>query len=189
MNTNKANTHSLALRSNRQDQGIVRSIQAISEAIILVHEEERIILGLMGGGLVDSIEALVEDLRVANLFDIWFDHSKSCDIEGISQSKRITLFRAVQEQTRNIVKYSQAKEMEISLHCCSDQVRLMIKDDGIGFDPPNTRRGLGLSNIYELTRLHGGKVVLATAPGKGCSVIVNIPIDPHDISLQSAWRS
>jgi len=163
MDTNEVNIHNLPLQS-------------------------MVMPDLMGGGLVESIEALVEDLRCVNLFNIWFDHSKLCDIEGISQNKRITLFGIVQEQTRNIVKYSEAKEVEISLHCCSDQVRLMIKDDGNGFDPQNTQRGPGLSNIYERTRLYGGKVVLTTAPGKGCSVIVNIPIEPHDISLQSAWR-
>ena len=164
MNTNEDNIHNLALQS-------------------------MVMPDLRGGGLVDRIEALVEDLRFVNLFNIWFDHSKLCDIEGISKDKRITLFMIVQEQARNIVKYSEAKEVEISLHCCSDQVRLMIKDDGNGFDPQNTQRGPGLSNIYERTRLYGGKVVLTTAPGKGCSVIVNIPIEPHDISLQSAWRS
>lgn len=143
---------------------------------------------LKGGGLVASISELVEDLRFVNLFNIGFVHSKLCDVESISQSKKVTLFRIIQEQTKNIVKYSKAKNVEISLYCGSGQVRLLIKDDGNGFDAANTRRGLGLSNIYERTRLYGGKVVLETAPGKGCSVIVNIPFELHDISLRNSRK-
>jgi PAS domain S-box-containing protein len=130
---------------------------------------------LRGGGLVASIRELVEELRFTKLFNIGFVHSNLCDVESMNQGKKITLFRIVQEQTKNIVNYSGAKNIEIELQCGSDQVRLLIKDDGKGFDAANTHRGLGLSNIYERTRLYNGKVVLTTAPGKGCSLIVNIP--------------
>jgi signal transduction histidine kinase len=136
-------------------------------------------------GLVISIHELVEDLRFSGLFYISFSHGKMADLELISQSKKITLFRIIQEQTRNIVKYSKAKNVEISLFCCDDQVRLEIADDGKGFDPKNTRRGLGLSNIYERTRLYNGKVLLTTAPGKGCSIIVNIPFETRDTSMMN----
>jgi len=127
---------------------------------------------------VSSIRELVNDLRFVRLFNIRFVHSSSDDIEILSQHKKITLFRIIQEQTKNIVKYSTAKNVEISLHCCNNQVRLIIRDDGKGFDSQTTRRGLGLSNIYERTQLYNGKVMLTTAPGKGCSVIVNIPLNP-----------
>jgi signal transduction histidine kinase len=53
---------------------------------------------------------------------------------------------------------------------------LEISDDGVGFDPEKIRRGLGLSNIYERARLYNGKVRLRAAPGKGCSLVVTIPL-------------
>jgi signal transduction histidine kinase len=57
------------------------------------------------------------------------------------------VFRIIQEQTKNIIKYSNAKTVEISLHCCIDQVRLEICDDGRDFDSQNTRRGLGYGTV------------------------------------------
>ncbi len=153
----------------------IEEIRMLSRAMVMPNLKEE--------GLVASIEELVADLRFVNLFYISFVCSKSCDIELISQSKKITLFRIVQEQTKNIVKYSKAKNVEISLHFCNDQVRLEISDDGLGFDPKTTRRGLGLSNIYERTRLYNGKVLLTTAPGKGCSIIVNIPLEVRETFL------
>jgi signal transduction histidine kinase len=138
---------------------------------------------LKAGGLVASIKELVEDLHFTKLFNIGFVYSNLSDIESLGQDKKVALYRIVQEQTKNIIKYSQAKNIEISLYRSSDQVRMLIKDDGIGFDPENTRRGLGLSNICERTRLSNGNAVLSAAPGKGCSIIINIPIESSNRQL------
>ncbi len=155
----------------------IEEIRQLSRAMVVPNLNQE--------GLVASIEELVEDLRFADLFYVSFSHSKSSDIELISQSKKVTLFRIIQEQTKNIIKYSKAKNVEISVQCCSDQIRLEIADDGKGFDPQTTRRGLGLSNIYERTRLYNGKVLLTSAPGKGCSIIVNLPFEARDMSLMN----
>jgi len=151
----------------------IEEIRKLSKATVM-HD-------LKEGGLVASIKELVEDLRFVNLFNIGFTHSQLCDIEAIRPGKKVTLFRIIQEQTKNIAKYSKAKNVGISLYCGSDGIRLVIKDDGNGFDSQNTRKGLGLSNIYERTRLYGGEVVLTTAPGKGCSIMVTLPFEPHDL--------
>lgn len=144
-------------------------IRTLSKAMVLPD--------LRAGGLVASIDELVEELRFAGNFYISFTHSNISDLELMSQSKKITLYRIIQEQTKNIVRYSYARNVEICLQCSDDQVRLEVTDDGQGFDPQHTRKGLGLSNIYERTRLYNGKVILTTAPGKGCSIIVNIPFE------------
>ena len=128
-------------------------------------------------GLVTSIQSIVDDLTFTCPFEIRFTHGKNCNIESIGQHKKLTLFRIVQEQIKNILKYSEAKHVAIKLDCQPNQLRLEIKDDGKGFDAKNTRRGLGLSNIYERTKLYNGKVVLNTAPGEGCILIVNMPVD------------
>jgi len=146
----------------------IEEVRVLSKAMVMPD--------LKKGGLVASIDDLVHDLRFGNLFTVDFSHCGASDLEEMGQSKKLTLFRIVQEQTKNILKYSKAKKVEISLNKCSDWVRLEIKDDGIGFDPDNTSRGLGLSNIYERTRLYDGRIRLNTAPGKGCSIIVTIPL-------------
>ena len=138
--------------------------------------------------LVANIRKLIDEIRFTGIFNIRFHHSDACDIELMSQCKKFTLFRIIQEQTNNIVKYSQAKNVDISLHCASNQVRLQITDDGVGFDPQNTRRGLGLSNIYERTRLYNGNTFLKSSPGKGCSLIINIPLQSGDLNFLHASK-
>ena len=150
---------------------------AIEEVRVL--SKGMVLPDLKKGGLVASIDDLALDLRVGNLFEVEFSHSPTGQLEQMSQSKKVTLFRIVQEQTKNIIKYSHAKRVKIGLDLDIDRVRLEITDDGQGFDAANTRRGLGLSNIFERSRLYDGNAILSTAPGKGCCIIVNIPFGCH----------
>jgi signal transduction histidine kinase len=87
----------------------------------------------------------------------------------------VTLFRIAQEQLKNILKHSKASQVDIYLQSKDGSVQLVIKDNGIGFDPKQTQRGIGLSNIYERTRFYNGKVDIQTAPGKGCIITLTIP--------------
>jgi len=137
--------------------------------------KEMVMADLKEEGLIGSIRNLVRDLYNTRLFNILFVHSDISRVESLDGCRKVTLFRMVQELVKNIVNYSQSKNIQISLHCMDDQIRLQVRDDGIGFDPATTKRGIGLSNIYERTRLYNGKVQLDSAPGKGCSLIVNIP--------------
>jgi PAS domain S-box-containing protein len=154
-----------------------KAILSLSIEEIRKLSREMVAPNLRETGLLKSIQAIVADIRYINPFQIKFEHSETASIEALSHQMKVTLLRIIQEQVKNIVKYSNAETVEISLHCYQNQVRLHIGDDGIGFDAKNTPRGLGLSNIYERTRLYGGKAILHTSPGMGCSLIVNIPLD------------
>ena len=136
--------------------------------------KELVVPQLKGNGLVDSIRTLIDDIHLANVISVKFTHDN--DIDLLSPGKKITLFRIVQEQMKNILKYSQAKQVEIYLQCRDNNAELSIKDNGVGFDPKQTQRGIGLSNIYERTRFYDGSVDIRTAPGQGCTVTVCIPL-------------
>ncbi|HLX66704.1 MAG TPA: ATP-binding protein [Puia sp.] len=126
-------------------------------------------------GLTGSIRQLVGDLQYCKPFEIRFLHDNRKSIESLDDHRKITLFRMVQEQIKNIIKYARANHVVIDLQGCENHVRLEIVDDGKGFDPATTRHGLGLSNIYERTKLYHGEVALESAPGRGCTLIVTLP--------------
>jgi PAS domain S-box-containing protein len=169
------------LKPDNEDSLIIKT--KTSEAILLSIEEirklskELVMPNLHQQGLIAAINTLISDLNYAGLFTITFDHPETCDVESLSLHKKITLFRIVQEQTKNIIKYSSAKNVHFTLDCTEKYFRLSIADDGIGFDPNITRRGIGLSNIYERAKLYNGDVQVITAPGKGCTMEIKIPAD------------
>jgi signal transduction histidine kinase len=125
--------------------------------------------------LADSIRILIDDILFADVIKIKFTHDHEADL--LSTGKKVTLFRIVQEQIKNILKYSQAKNAEIYLYSKNGIVTLIIKDDGIGFDPAQTRRGIGLSNIFERTRFYNGTVSIETSHGQGCTMTITMPFE------------
>jgi len=159
----------------------------VIETILLAIEEVRalshdmVLPDLKGRGVIDCLDKLVADLRYNKHFDIDFRYSDRMTIEAQDPQLKLTLFRIIQEQTKNILKHSHAKKIDISLHAGNDQVRLLIADDGRGFDPKTVTYGLGLSGIKERIELYGGKHALHSAPGKGCALIVTIPLKPRRI--------
>jgi two-component system sensor histidine kinase UhpB len=133
-------------------------------------------------GLVGSIHNLVDEINYSKTIKIQFVHTEASHIESLDPNIKISIFRIVQEQLKNILKHSKARTAWICLHRCEDQFHLQIRDDGIGFDPDNTPSGLGFSNIYQRTDLYHGKVILNANPGGGCALIISIPLTPPILS-------
>jgi two-component system sensor histidine kinase UhpB len=92
--------------------------------------------------------------------------------EGI----KLTCYRIAQVQLNNIVKHARAKNAAIKLERVPDRLTLTISDDGIGFNPDKKTGGIGLRNIRNRVSFYNGTVELDTAPGKGCKLIITIPL-------------
>jgi PAS domain S-box-containing protein len=154
-----------------------KSSEYIAQAIdeIRTLSRELVVPQLKGRTLVESIKTLIDDVHIANAMKIGFSHDHENDL--LTPGKKLTLFRIIQEQLKNILKYSKASEVDIYLHCRNGEVELLIKDNGIGFDPKKTYRGVGLSSIHERTRFYNGTANIQTAAGKGCLLTVTIPVE------------
>jgi len=147
----------------------ITEIQTMSRAMVIPTRQDKDIAAYIG--------ELVSDLKNTKLFHILF----SSDIPRtlyIPRGKRIALYRIVQEQIKNIIKYSKAKNIQIYLGYDTHHIRLLVRDDGIGFDPSQNGKGkgIGLRNIYDRATLYNGTVELNTSPGKGCEWKVCIPV-------------
>jgi PAS domain S-box-containing protein len=162
--------------STEEKQIKEKSLEYLMAAIEEIRKlsKELVVPQLKGNGLIDSISTLIDDIHFSDVMKIKFTHHNEIDM--LSPGKKITLFRIVQEQLKNILKYSKAKQAEIDIQCKDGIVQLTIKDNGIGFDSQKTQRGIGLSNIYERTRFYTGQADIKTSPGKGCILIVSIPV-------------
>ena len=128
---------------------------------------------LRASSITIGIQELVNDIEASGQFTIDFDHDP---IITLSKSLKITLYRIVQEQLKNIIQYSKATEVKIELRSANNEVVLSVSDNGTGFDASGIKQGIGLSNIYERVKLYDGIVDLDTAPGKGCRITINIPL-------------
>jgi signal transduction histidine kinase len=89
------------------------------------------------------------------------------------------LLRIGQEAITNAARHAQAQHLEVALEFEERQVRLSVQDDGQGFnlaDPPPSEGGFGLIGMRERTEQLHGEFCLTSAPGKGTTVQVTLPL-------------
>jgi PAS domain S-box-containing protein len=127
-------------------------------------------------GLVESIQELSDSIRRTHAFQIDL-FCKYFNEAGLPENLKLMLFRITQEQVNNIVKHSRAKNIRIRLQSDAENISLIIADDGQGFEPSLSRRGMGFNNITNRASLFNGRVDIISAPEKGCSLQVLIPLN------------
>jgi two-component system, NarL family, sensor histidine kinase UhpB len=156
----------LAERSIRNLQLAINEIRKISKSLVPPVMDKN--------GLVDSVQDLIENIRVVNPFAINFQYEKE-QLRNISAQQQLALYRIVQEQFNNIIKHAQAHNVSIELFEKNNFIDLKIKDDGKGFDPRERRKGVGLSNILSRIELFDGKLEVISSKGHGCTLKVHVP--------------
>ena len=125
-------------------------------------------------GLRDSVNDIVQNMKLLNL-DVQFIFNNKVE-EKLSDEQRLMLFRIIQEQTSNIIKYASAKTIQIIINQQDKMITLSITDDGVGFDPSNeNEKGIGFINITNRAEAYNGKVNIISAPGKGCRLELIFP--------------
>ena len=88
------------------------------------------------------------------------------------------LYRVIQEVVQNIVKHSQATEMNLQLIRHADELTLLVEDNGVGFDPAalGPDAGIGLRNIASRVEYLGGVLELDSRPGHGTTITATVPL-------------
>jgi len=133
-------------------------------------------------GLVEALDDMIEKVSAARDFSISLNTCERLD-ECTNNQQKLAIYRIVQEQLSNIIKYAKATEVCIDVETCSKAIKLTIVDNGHGFHPQNINKGLGLSNITNRAESLEGKACIQSAPGEGCSLTVIIPIQETEAVL------
>lgn len=127
-------------------------------------------------GLQERIKNFVADvLGAANIhYQIEVDDSLDESIRNMEARRNMLLI--IKEAVNNVIKYSKAQHVQVSVRRVSQQVCMEVTDDGIGFVIHETRKGNGLSNMQKRTVEMGGQWHVVSQPGKGCRVSAFIPL-------------
>jgi len=135
---------------------------------------------LQEAGLIGGLNWLASRMQEKNQFTVNL-HSDS-KAEPAGEETRYLLFECVRELLFNTVKHAGVSEAHVALlRTRDDRIKLIIRDEGKGFDPDLLKkRGadqttFGLFYIQQRLAHIGGEMEIATAPGKGTSITVTIP--------------
>lgn len=96
------------------------------------------------------------------------------------------LFRSIKELLNNAAKHGQAKQIVASIYWSAERLRIVIDDDGRGFDPtvvfaPNVTKGLGLAGIHERLLSMGGRLRLESNVAEGTRVVLEVPLSGQEV--------
>jgi signal transduction histidine kinase len=101
------------------------------------------------------------------------------DAHTIVEPSSVFLFRIAQEALENVRQHAQATYASVTLTPAGPDLRLVISDNGDGFDPeqalPGAGSGFGLCRARAYAYALGGSLVVRSAPGLGTTVSVRIP--------------
>lgn len=94
----------------------------------------------------------------------------------------VNLFRVLQETLNNVLKHAGASQVRVTLTRERAHLRLMVDDNGRGFDLQHEaslapdQRGLGLHEITERAKMMRGRVVIRSCPGQGTRLTIEVPL-------------
>ena len=97
---------------------------------------------------------------------------------ALSPDAQVVVYRVAQEALVNAARHSGADRIEVTLESHDSSVRLEVADNGSGFAFAEEGMGLGLSGMRERALLVGGSLEIDSRPGKGTSVILDVPAEP-----------
>lgn len=132
-------------------------------------------------GLEAALDWLAE--QTYSQHGIVVDFTDDMRPKPIDESLRILLFQAVRELMFNIVKHARATRAGIAISLEDDQVRIVIKDNGVGFEASEKDRrikkgGFGLFSIRERLMHQGGRLEIASSSATGSRVTLISPMAP-----------
>ncbi len=104
----------------------------------------------------------------------------------LSPEQTIAVYRVAQEALTNAAKHADATKIALAVTLSGEALRLSVGDDGRGFDPEAISRpegrgseggpGVGLFGMEERARLVGGTLRIASTPGGGTQVTLDLPM-------------
>ncbi len=125
-------------------------------------------------GLVPALERLAETFGEQTRMDVHFEHALR---EGrLSEEVETALYRIVQEALTNVVKHAGAQHVSVVLSSSDGTVKVVIEDDGRGFEAGGRGQGLGLVGMRERLGLLDGRLAIESTQGAGTTIVAEVPV-------------
>ena len=99
------------------------------------------------------------------------DHGLGRHAEAVEAA----LYFCAVEAVQNAVKHAAASAVTVELSSDSDEARLVVRDDGVGYDDTSVIPGSGLGNMKDRIDAVGGELTIRSVAGRGVEVVAVVP--------------
>jgi len=163
------------------ERSIARTQRLIQHSVSIVHRFARELRPtvLDDLGLIPALHTFLKSFQAET--GIRVSLSAFAAIEKVNGDKRTALYRVAQEALTNVGRHSQATRADVKIQELAGAVCMGISDNGRGFQEPSAlhskqKNRLGLLGMKERLEMLGGNFTIQTAPGKGTTILAQIPL-------------
>lgn len=174
------NVDAMAIANSKDLGAAKRSANAIADVSMQILDMVHNMLQRLRPGVLDelglsiALDEYVYGWRERNA-GISSCISIAKDLGEMDDEVALAAYRIIQESLTNITRHANARRMTLTVGRDKDELVIDIEDDGKGFDP-NGFGGYGLAGMRERVEGLGGVFSLTTAPEKGTTISVRLPI-------------
>jgi signal transduction histidine kinase len=175
------------------ERNITRTQQLVERSVNIVHRFARELRPtvLDDYGLIPALHAFMKKFRKET--GIRVSLLAFAAVEQVNGDKRTVLYRVAQEALTNIARHAQASRADVRIEKLDGAVCLKIIDNGRGFQMKHVlhakkNKRLGLLGMRERLEMVGGNFTIKSAPGKGTTLLAQIPLADARPGGQRTWR-
>jgi two-component system sensor histidine kinase DegS len=130
-------------------------------------------------GLVPTVKRYVDTFREKTGIQTTLTVTGPTD-HRLESVREVMIFRGMQELLTNVRNHAQATQVRITFDTDDMRVRVLVEDNGRGFDVEAALSGqqktIGLSTLKERIGLLGGQLHIESEPGQGTQVVIDVPV-------------
>ena len=169
--------HLRAIEERERDPDVRSSLAELRASVGAVSSGLRELItelrpsGLREHGLEGAVERQAARLREATGISVDIAVSR---LPAMTQEVEVVVFRVVQEALTNVARHSGASHASVVASAHGGRLRIVVEDDGRGFDPDAPTSRLGLAGIRERIEMLGGALRIDSSPGAGTVLTVDL---------------
>lgn len=129
-------------------------------------------------GVVPAVEILIESIE-KNMPHLVIDFQANI-VRRYHPVVEINTYRIIQEALHNMMKYAKAERVSIDFNDRGETIEVIIKDNGVGFNPEEAREGLGLLHMQERISHMSGIIDITSECDEGTTVRFQVPAYEED---------
>lgn len=149
-----------SLIENTDVANFSKAVEMLDKSIAELRRVSHHIMPDLSSGLKIPLEDFCRSIPEAN-FRFFGDD------EHLDNRIKITVYRCAHELINNAIKHAKATTINVQLTVDERLISLSVQDDGSGFDPDKTVKGLGLESVKARVAIYNGKVNIYSSPEKG----------------------
>ncbi len=124
----------------------------------------------------EAFTNLVRTFNIENNYQISIYFDDAFKQQPAKREFQLNMYRILQEQLKNILKHAKATIIKVTGTVEGSSLKIVVLDNGVGFDINNVKNGIGLANMKRRAELFSGIFNIQSAINQGCILTIEVPV-------------